>query len=244
MIFTSLLTTLAFAVMGANAAVPQAICGSHGLFLNTQSGHTPCDIASLLVGNGVKSADSPFPELNSLGVDRYPVPTGDQADELRCNPVFYNLASACGACQASTFNWTTWTEWTANCQTVSSPAYVIQRMPSDIPLPGWAFVPPAVTNGTFDKVAAYAESFATIPDSYFPKLVVTATNVCSTPKMSPGELAGAIVGGVIGVGLLGLLAVLLFRRRRNATSTTTRVLGRTVSQGSSVDSIMRQKAVA
>ncbi|CAG7853264.1 SubName: Full=Uncharacterized protein {ECO:0000313/EMBL:CCA71957.1} [Serendipita indica DSM 11827] len=239
--FVKLVATFALATAGANAAVRQAICSSHGMFLNTESGHTPCDIGALLVGGGIKPADSPFPDLISQGLDRYPAPSANEADDLRCNPIFYNLASACGACQASTLNWTTWAEWTVNCKSVTSPAYVIERMPADIPIPGWAFVPPAITNGTFDKFSALTESAATIPDSYFPKLVVTAITVCDSPKLTPSQLAGAIVGGLVGLGTLILIAAFIFLRRTQAARSVVGGFGR-ASTSSSADSIMRQKA--
>ena len=39
------------AIPSAQAA-PQAICGAHGRYLNTDGGYTPCDIAAILVGGG------------------------------------------------------------------------------------------------------------------------------------------------------------------------------------------------
>ena len=50
-------------------------------------------------------ADSPFPDLEAEGLERYPIPTLDEADDLRCNIIFYNLVSGCAACQTSTSKW-------------------------------------------------------------------------------------------------------------------------------------------
>ena len=50
-------------------------------------------------------ADSPFPDLEAEGMDHYPIPGPDEADDLRCNMIFYNLVSGCSACQLTTNTW-------------------------------------------------------------------------------------------------------------------------------------------
>jgi hypothetical protein len=39
-------------LIGGALSASQAICGMHGRWLNTQDGHTPCDIAAILIGGG------------------------------------------------------------------------------------------------------------------------------------------------------------------------------------------------
>ncbi len=49
--------------------------------------------------------DSPFPDLEAQGKTQYSIPTLAEADQLRCNMIFYNLVSGCSACQLSTNTW-------------------------------------------------------------------------------------------------------------------------------------------
>lgn len=49
--------------------------------------------------------DSPFPDLESQNLTQYPIPTVEEADELHCNMIFYNLVSGCSACQLTTNTW-------------------------------------------------------------------------------------------------------------------------------------------
>jgi len=235
------ISLVALVAAAAVSARPQAICGLHGRYLNSADQHTPCDLAAILVGGGVKPADSPFPDLAEQGLERYPAPTAEEVNELRCNPVFYNLVSACGACQGSRFSWVSWAEWSENCESITGISYIAQNIPGNIPLPSWVFIPPSASNGTFDRLSALTETEAKTPDSFFPKLVLTQTNSC-TEKTPAGAIAGSVVGGVVGLALVGVLAMFLFRRKATQhPPVQSRV---TMSDTESIDTIMRQKAAA
>jgi hypothetical protein len=135
--------------------------------------------------------------------------------------------------------------------------YFANQMPPDLALPSWAVTPPTATNNTWNEAIAYTESQASEfppspgvstthihhlenPDSFFPKVVIIASPVCSSPKIAPKELAGAVVGGVLGLALIGLFGLFLFRpeaARAEASAAT-----RSISETASIDSVIRQKA--
>lgn len=73
--FASLFVTTLLATQAL--ALSQANCAYHALYLNTENGYTPCDIASFLVGDGgMFNVDLLFRVLKSVSSEakRLPVP--------------------------------------------------------------------------------------------------------------------------------------------------------------------------
>jgi hypothetical protein len=75
------------------------------------------------------------------------------------------------------------------------------------------------------------------PDSNFSKEVITEVQIqaCES-KVPAGAIAGGTVGGVVGLGLVAILAVLLLRRRKD-----TKAVGLVHGDTESVDTVMHQK---
>ncbi|KAH8827275.1 hypothetical protein DL96DRAFT_1816280 [Flagelloscypha sp. PMI_526] len=203
-------------------ATATATCGAHGMSLRASNGQSPCEIAALMVGKGAIPENSPFPELYNLGQDRYTIPTMAEADDLRCNPVFYNLVAGCAACQASTYTWSSWESWTSHCKSNTGVSYIADTMPYDTPVPNWAFTDPLATNGTFNATAAMAMKSATdlaIPDTIFnvksDSTASSSSASSSVDGVSKGALAGGTVGGfALGVLLGGLSVKMFFSRKK------------------------------
>ncbi|KAI0735245.1 hypothetical protein C8Q76DRAFT_791814 [Earliella scabrosa] len=249
----SLKTLALVAVLGAASvsAADTALCGAHGLSLKADNGLSPCEIASLMVGKGAMPADSPFPDLEAQGLERYPIPTLDEADDLRCNIIFYNLVSGCAACQTSTSKWASWDSWTSHCRSQSNVGYIASIMPYDTPIPNWAFTDPLATGGTFNATAARAaaDNLFAIPDTVFnvkseatttPSPAVASTSGRTT---NTGAIAGGTVGGFTGGALLGALAAFLAARKKARKTKTVGDDGQhSVHSQDTQDTIMREKA--
>ncbi|RPD63015.1 hypothetical protein L227DRAFT_599278 [Lentinus tigrinus ALCF2SS1-6] len=216
-------------------AADTALCGAHGISLKADNGLSPCDIASLMVGKGVMPEDSPFPDLESEGLDSYPIPTPDEADDLRCNMVFYNLVSGCSACQLTTNTWASWDDWTSHCKSQSSVGYIASTMPYDTPIPNWAFTDAIATGGTFNATAAklVAENLFDVPDTVFNvKSDATSSNSTtasaasgscassgSSSSVNTGAIAGGTIGGFVGGAVLGALGVFIAARKKGTKKT-------------------------
>ncbi|KAI0757072.1 hypothetical protein C8Q80DRAFT_1116348 [Daedaleopsis nitida] len=219
-----MLTSKAFAlaaVLGAAfvSAADTALCGAHGISLKADNGLSPCEIASLMVGKGTMPADSPFPDLEAQGMNKYPIPTLAEVDDLRCNMIFYNLVSGCSACQLTANTWAPWDDWTSHCKSQSSVgpslSYIASIMPYNTPIPNWAFTDALVTGGTFNATAAetVAENLYDVPDTVFNVKTDGSVTPSSTSTASPatgascagnaGAIAGGTLGGFAGGAVLG-----------------------------------------
>ncbi|KAG7452397.1 uncharacterized protein BT62DRAFT_301308 [Guyanagaster necrorhizus] len=185
---------------------------------------SPCQIAADL--GGVCDSSFYIPALPSGSV--YRGPSGDASRmECRCNTVYYSLLYVCAQCQGGGI--TIWSTYSINCTTT----YTVfpHEIPSGTAVPHWAYLD-LLLNGTVNVAAAEtdtgAETTATVTPS--PSSVDRTSTVASGPettnaplsgssgpwKGDTGAIAGGVVGGVLGVGIvvIGIAFFVLRRRRR------------------------------
>ncbi|KAJ7174958.1 hypothetical protein C8R43DRAFT_1057630 [Mycena crocata] len=247
--FTKVATFVVLVLVAASSveAAITATCGAHGMSLKAENGQSPCEIAALMVGKGAIPSDSPFPELFDLGKDRYTIPTIDEADDLRCNPIFYNLVAGCSACQASTYTWSSWESWTSHCKSNTGVSYIAGVMPYDTPVPNWAFTDPLATGGTFNATAAIAMKSAaglTVPDTVFNLKTDAVTAPSSTSSstgsnsINKGAIAGGTVGGFLAGGALGAILAMLLAKKKTVKDSGS------VHSYETQDTIAREKEMA
>ncbi|KAM5535393.1 hypothetical protein V8D89_010915 [Ganoderma adspersum] len=242
----------ALGVASVAHAADNALCGAHGISLKASNGLSPCEIASLMVGKGTMPKDSPFPDLQPQNLTQYPIPTVEEADELHCNMIFYNLVSGCSACQLTTNTWASWDDWTSHCRSQTNVAYIASIMPYNTPLPSWTFTDAIATGGTFNSTAAeaVAQNLFDVPDTIFnvKNSTTTSGSTASTSastsstssSVNTGAIAGGTVGGFAAGGILGALVTFLAARKKAAKSTDD---GRhSINSQDTRDTIMEEKA--
>ncbi|KAF9262805.1 hypothetical protein L218DRAFT_959949 [Marasmius fiardii PR-910] len=184
---------------------------------------SPCDVASFLGGACLNGILFGVPPLNATQI--YQGPTLANANQCRCNTVFYSLLSACAGCQGARY--LTWTSYSTNCSSSEENAPVI--IPFGTAVPSWAYI--NVNPNGFDPVAA--RESANGPESTGTPQP-TGTNTQSlTPGSSStrlssesgggggssnaGAIAGGVIGGIVGVSVIaGLTFWFIRRRRRNS----------------------------
>ncbi|KAF8306148.1 hypothetical protein DL93DRAFT_2088910 [Clavulina sp. PMI_390] len=163
-------------------------------------------------------------------------PTNDTSTQNPCicsTPV-YMLDSACGACQNQTF--LSWSEFSAYCPTsmISPEGSYDSIIPSGTRVPAWAFLKPSDSGDFFDPTKAQIvgdapEATPTVATTSSPASTTTSSSpntatgatttghsTTSNPPSSShssntGAIAGGVVGGIIGLGLVALLAYWLMR---------------------------------
>ncbi|KAF9017985.1 hypothetical protein BDZ89DRAFT_1044766 [Hymenopellis radicata] len=231
-------------VAGMVSADSPATCSAHGFDLTSDDGKSPCYIASLMVGGGYMPEDSPYPSLS--GQTEYDIPTADEADDLRCNPIFYTLVSGCSACQSYSSNtWPTWDSWTTNCGNITGVKYIAETMPYDTALPNWVFTDPVVTGGTFNYTAAKLVGASDeIPETTFnvksESSSSTASSTAATCSNKAGAIAGAAVGSAVGGALIGALIMFLLVKKSKKTSADRG----SIHSHESEDTVAREKKIA
>ncbi|KAG1745472.1 uncharacterized protein EDB91DRAFT_150656 [Suillus paluster] len=164
---------------------------------------------------------------------QYQGPPLDGANPCQCNTVIYSTTSACGVCQGRTVQ--AWSAWRAQCST-----YFNQSYPSTIPngtsVPNWAYLD-VEPSDAFNATAAQLdgdlpEANATTPLSTTALTSTTTTGFTTTPTGSStagtgsstptsrssnvGAIAGGVVGGIVGFGVIAGPAAWLFIRRRRS----------------------------
>ncbi|KAG9007391.1 hypothetical protein FRB94_014418 [Tulasnella sp. JGI-2019a] len=177
----------------AHSQTSAAVCNQQHLWMENDMSQSPCIVASSLEKQCVTGSWT-VPALNDTGP--YSPPTSETSNVCRCNPVTYNLISACSVCQGGEVG--SWTDWIQNCPTnvTDGNKYPLQ-VPSGTTIPKWAECPPSNTSGYFSAANAYALS--TRPTSH-------ANNVPRILAISL-SLAGAFI-------LLAILAVIFLQRRQ------------------------------
>jgi len=195
-----------------------ATCNSTGSFdwAFNSLGQSPCLVAAYL--GSVCSAGQFF--VPALGPSQfYSGPNVENANDCRCNSVFYSTISACAACQGNEY--LKWSSWYTNCSSV-----FVSEYPEDIPtgtkVPHWAYENVTIGDGAFNTTVAKAETSS--PESTgTPKPTGTAP---ASPSNSPaasgskpkkshaGAIAGGVIGGLVGLAIVAGLIFWLIRRRR------------------------------
>ncbi|KAH7344111.1 hypothetical protein B0J17DRAFT_202420 [Rhizoctonia solani] len=215
-------------------AVPwtNATCVDHAWSFNSR-GQSPCWVASSIASSCTTDNSFKVPALEVGGYYSFDV---SQANTCVCNSVMWNILSACALCQMGIS--TSWTQWVSSCPSslINVGKYPLP-LPGGVTVPSWAYYDFTVAD-TFNPVIASqqvglessAVSGATstpapVPNpTVAPASTVTGANGSApTPKpitsqsssgSNTGAIVGGIVGGVLGIGLIGLIAFVLTRKRK------------------------------
>ncbi|KAF8585183.1 hypothetical protein K439DRAFT_1632863 [Ramaria rubella] len=184
------------------------------LWTGNAQGLSPCLVAAELQGvcNAGNWNIAPLP-LGSI----YAGPPPGQSSACGCSTVTYSMVSACGACQNRSV--ATWPVWISACsKTDITISGYPKAIPSGITVPQWAYLN-VTTEGVWDPVAAEnnlttggagvstATSLATsIPSSHVPSSTTSPSHI--------GAIAGGAIGGFVGLALISLTFMLVYRRKR------------------------------
>ncbi|KIM36436.1 hypothetical protein M413DRAFT_449146 [Hebeloma cylindrosporum] len=215
----------------------QATCVAGYSWMYNSLRQSPCDVAASLAGVCTGGAFTISPLDPGY---HYPGPSTANANDCRCNTIYYSLIAACSACQER--NFVQWTSYTSNCLSVYRQRYP-ERIPDDTAVPHWAYLDVVPANN-FDITAARAasgpESTAPPRSTFLPTTsattfpttptigFTTSRSATSTPFVSldppssgkstnVGAIVGGVVGGVVGLALVGLLLFLLLRKKKAAS---------------------------
>ncbi|PFH52185.1 hypothetical protein AMATHDRAFT_57539 [Amanita thiersii Skay4041] len=198
----------------AAAQQQQAVCVNDPRFqpLYNKAHRDPCRIAESLAGVCEVQGFNipPLPQGNV-----YFGPSSTEANDCRCNSVFYSMLSACAACQNRP--WLSWTRYDTQCRNVTVTTFP-RSLPPGVGVPHYAYLDVSVSgNFSLDDAlnAGGVESTAPVPSS-----TSTSTSGTHSGSNKAGAIAGGVVGGVVGAALLGGLALWWFwyRKRRSSAS--------------------------
>ncbi|KAH7344109.1 hypothetical protein B0J17DRAFT_714247 [Rhizoctonia solani] len=212
-------------------AVPwtNATCVNHAWSFNSR-GQSPCWVAA--------SVASPCTTDNSFKIPALETGkhyTFDSAQANACVSVMWNLLSACAVCQSGGVS-TSWKEWRQACtdNMVTIGRYPIP-LPAGIAVPSWAYYDFTLADA-FNTVIASQQSG--LESSAIPGATSTAASTSTSSEASTatgangststpnpvksqsgsssntGAIVGGVVGGVLGIGLIGLIAFIIARRRK------------------------------
>jgi len=220
-----------FAVLPvALAQSTAATCLTAFSWMDNSRGQNPCLVAAYAQGactGGQFTVDPLAPDHHYTG------PYVSEANSCQCSTVVYSLISACAVCQNRTIE--TWSAWDTNCTQL----YLLQfpeQIPSGTSIPAWAYLD-VVSTDTFSAAAAQADLSApessatgTKPTGTVSTTVAytssgfgsTATSVGSggpgsasaSKKSNAGAIAGGVVGGLAGLGIIAALVTFFIMHRR------------------------------
>ncbi|EUC56219.1 transmembrane protein, putative [Rhizoctonia solani AG-3 Rhs1AP] len=136
-----------------------------------------------------------------------------------------------------------WGQWIASCPTdiITIGRYPIP-LPEGVSIPSWAYYD-FTTSGVFNAVVGPESSAipaatgppvsASVPSPTITRTVPTDTennegsstsrpvkNQSETASSNTGAIAGGVVGGILGIGLIALVAFVLTRKRKSEDSAT------------------------
>ncbi|CAE6429373.1 unnamed protein product [Rhizoctonia solani] len=219
-----------FLVPAISVPSTSAVCVVHTWTLNSR-GQNPCLVAAYL--NAPCTPDNVI-DVPSLGEGEggYYTINASTVDICICNSVVWNLFSACALCQRGVS--ISWRQWRAPCldNMVNVGKYPVS-LPAGVSVPSWAYYDFTAT-GIFNHITASQQSGPessaisgpTSTDSLAPTLVSTATGANGSTSIpnpnksqsgsssTTGAIIGGVVGGVLGIGLLGLIAFVIVRKRK------------------------------
>ncbi|KAH9958188.1 hypothetical protein BC827DRAFT_613222 [Russula dissimulans] len=175
----------------------------------------PCNVAASLAApcSGGQYNISPL----SPGYSGYTGPPSGHDNFCQCNTVVYSLISACGGCQGG--NWTQWSQWSYNCTAVSLPSTYPYAIPGGTRVPHWAYL--NLTTSDIWSVTAATKAGDSPEVTPLPASQVSPTTSArgQSPSLNQnsshaGQIAGAVVGSVVGGSLLIGIIFWYLRRRR------------------------------
>ncbi|EUC56217.1 transmembrane protein, putative [Rhizoctonia solani AG-3 Rhs1AP] len=201
-----------------------ATCITEHWSMNSRA-QTPCLVASYLcaVCNSNESVCEADSILGTGGTVRYGIIPGT-ASICMCNSVLWNLVSACTLCQRELpSNWALWKE------TCPASMTNIGRYPAPIPaevtVPSWAYYD-FTTSGIFNPATAsqlFGPESSAIPvatNTRRPAPSSTSTETSNVSRSNTGAIVGGAVGGVLGLGLIALVAFVLTRKQKHEDPAT------------------------
>ncbi|KAF8339524.1 uncharacterized protein EI90DRAFT_2247065 [Cantharellus anzutake] len=201
--------------------------------LNSQ-GHNPCKVASELqaVCYGGWTVDSLPAGWHYIGPE--PDNPRNKPNYCTCTSIVYQLMSACGACQNLTFiSYPAWTIYCTNISTVEG-EYNPKFIPFGGLVPNWAYIKPSSYGGLFNieiaklvgdtpestqlltssTTSSESSSSTTSSISTMTSSSQHSTTTTTTTKggggggsSNTGTIVGGVVGGVVGLGLVAVLAI-------------------------------------
>ncbi|KAL0959081.1 hypothetical protein HGRIS_014379 [Hohenbuehelia grisea] len=173
---------------------------------------SPCAMAEAL-GGVCTGGGFTLPPLETD--EMYVGPYKSTQTVCRCSSVFYSLASACAACQSE--SWIKWSAYAyANCSTISV-GWFPTNYPPGIPIPHYAFQNVTITDG-WDLNIALADHGPESGASPSPRVSPTPTQTSSSHP-NVGAIAGGVVGGIIGLGIIVAGTIFFVCRRRRHRDT-------------------------
>jgi hypothetical protein len=241
LVFAMLFGFLAQTVLGQTS---NAICLPYYQWAFSTQSKSPCEVASSLLAvcnNNVYEVLA-LPDQN-----HYQGPSISDANPCQCNTVTYALMSACGACQGRTYlSWSSWSANCPNVSIgvfptnlpagILVPAWAYENVTagdtfdqtfardhanateSSATLPAST---PAATTMSSHRISSTTSSSADVRTTVNSQTVADPSSTAS-PKSSLAHAnavgAGAVVGCLAGLVLVGVVAYWLLRRR-NASST-------------------------
>ncbi|QRV76483.1 hypothetical protein RhiJN_04498 [Ceratobasidium sp. AG-Ba] len=186
-------------------ATSNATCEAQYQWMENSKGQNPCKVSAYLSAE-CNQGQWNVPAIGNQGP--YNHPTGEFANLCRCNTVVYNLLSDRSNSQGG--NVGNWVDWISNCTAGNT---TIGRYPLPLPdgtaVPSWAYLD-FTQQDSFQVTQAqqYASNNAP-PES---------ASVPGQLQTSAGAIAGGVVGGVLGLALLGLIAFILIRKKKQQTN--------------------------
>ncbi|KAF8520977.1 hypothetical protein JB92DRAFT_1860377 [Gautieria morchelliformis] len=186
-------------------ATTTATCTAEQWTFN-QDQQSPCFVASSLLA-ACNGGTWLVPAIDSNTMYQGPA-SGAESNGCQCSTIVYSVISACAACQGAAVN--TWSNWSSKCTRgdIHNSSFPL-TMPPGLTVPTWAHLDVTAGN-SWDINAAMNNHASNLPSN------LTSTNSSSQHSANVYAIAGCILGGFVGLVLLGLIAVLLYRKRKKA----------------------------
>jgi len=210
-------------IAGVSAQHTEASCGQQftWMFNHQNPPQSPCLVTAFL--GKVCSSNNDFDvrslTANATGSDTAHYSTGANPTACECTTVMYNLFSACAACQVQSVG--TWASYNTLCSSVGSDGNFPPGIPNGTAVPEWAFQK-VFSSNSFNVSQAQLDAGSNQPDataSSSSSSTSSSTGAGSISNAAPshhtnvGAIAGGVVGGVLGLGLI-IAAVLFFLNKR------------------------------
>lgn len=213
----SLLAVAAKLLVGVSAqAGTNATCLPAFSWMLNSKGQNPCLVAAYLQA---ACNNGNWHVVALPNGSHYTGPQQDETNACQCSTVTFSLISACGLCQNRKVE--RWSDWSFNCTAIFPQEFTL-NIPANTAVPAWAYLDVQPLD-QIDLTAAQADTYA--PESTG-TAAATGTAI-TTPSGAPfptgsskssnaGAIAGEVVGGVVGLGLIAGAIIIYFARRRRS----------------------------
>lgn len=199
-IWATMVTSVVGGYVGTNAT-----CQSGFNWTENSKGASSCLLAAIVIS---PCTENNYTVIAINGTERYTPPSGNTANVCSCSWAAYNLLSACTLCQGFPQSVQNWSGYASSCEDNLSNTYY----PTGIVLPEGTLIPYyASTNPSSWTDATFNVQDAQVAGQGHADLTPNTPTKKSTPV---GPIVGGVIGGVAGLGLVGLIAFIMLRRRK------------------------------